>query len=393
MRIPKGANQEKGKVWELLKSLYGLKQAPRLFNAHLNAVLQSMQFKQSVHDPCLYIYKQEKTYTLLVIVVDDILLATNDIKHAQRFEKEMTKIFDLKSMGVPKYMIGMNIKRSRNKLQVSQEEYVRDIANRFEVNNCSPTKIPASSTARLISTGIHGEDESPTADAKNYRSLVGSLMYAILTRPDVCTAVSMSARYLNSPTQAHFIFATKILRYLNATKSLCLTYTKSKEPNLICYADSSFADDVESCRSRYGFAIFFGKALISWKSKLGPGVKLSTAEAEYICALHASKEIMWIKNMLKELYLGDDKPVTIHEDNQACIHMAQNPIVSGRNKHMSTKMHYLRERIQEGDIKLKYIPTKQQLADILTKNLPAALFLPLRDNILDPGLHMPLGMH
>ena len=393
MKIPKGAKQTPNKVWKLLKSLYGLKQAPRLFNAHLNKVLQKMQFIQSQHDPCLYIYKKNKTYTLLVIVVDDILLATNDVKHASHFESEMQKIFDLKSMGTPKYMIGMNLKRSKNKLQISQTEYIRDMAHRFEVTSDAPTSLPASSSTRLLSTGINNQKESPPTNEKNYRSLVGALMYAILTRPDVATPVSMAARFLGSPRQAHLIFATKILRYLHTTKDLKLTYTKSQKPTLICYADSSFADDVETCRSRYGFMIYYGNALISWKSKLGGGIKLSTAEAEYVSALEATKEIMWLKNLLKELHLEQKEPVTIHEDNQACIKMAENPIVSGRNKHMATKMHYVRERVREKDVKLKYIATKQQLADILTKNLPSHLFCPIRDSILDPGLHIPLGMH
>ena len=110
-------------------------------------------------------------------------------------------------------------------------------------------------------------------------------MYAILTRPDVATSVSMSARFLQAPRQAHMKFALKILSYLHTTKDLSLVFTKTKQPKLICYADSSFADDAETCRSRYGFLIFYGNALISWKSKLGAGVKLSTAEAEYVLSL------------------------------------------------------------------------------------------------------------
>ena len=393
MKIPSGAKQEPGKIWQLLMSLYGLKQAPRLFNAHLNTVLTTMGFTRSKYDPCLYIFKKSKTYTLLVIVVDDILLATNDVQHAKHFEREMKKVFDLKSMGTPKYMIGMNLSRSKNKLHISQKEYIRDLAHRFEVTNDKPTRLPASSAVRLVATGISGQSESPPINEKSYRSLVGALMYAILTRPDVATSVSMSARFLQAPRQAHMKFALKILSYLHTTKDLSLVFTKTKQPKLICYADSSFADDAETCRSRYGFLIFYGNALISWKSKLGAGVKLSTAEAEYVCAMHASKEIMWLKNVLRELHLENKEAVIIHEDNQACIKMAENPIVNGRNKHMCTKMHYIRERVQEKDVKLVYIPTKQQMADILTKNLPSHLFVNLRDNLLDPGLHIPLGMH
>ena len=120
---------------------------------------------------------------------------------------------------------------------------------------------------------------------------------------------------------------------------------------------------------------------------------LSTAEAEYVCATQACKEIMWVKHLLLELGKCQKYPVILNEDNQACIKMAENPIVSGRNKHMCTKMHYIRERIREKDVRLQYIPTKDQMADILTKNLPSHKFIPLREKMLNPGLHKPLGMH
>ena len=217
-------------------------------------------------------------------------------------------------------------------------------------------------------------------------------MYTVVTRPDVATAVSMAARFLHNPTQAHMKFARKILRYLYDTRDMKLTYKKSENPDLIVYADSSHGDDTETRRSRYGYLIFFGDALVCWKSKLGSGVKLSTAEAEYVCATQACKEIMWIKHLLTELEKCQKYPVVINEDNQACICMSKNPVVSGRNKHMEIKMHYVRECVRKNEVALRYIGTRDQLADILTKNLASPLFLPLREKILNRGMHKPVGM-
>ena len=156
--------------------------------------------------------------------------------------------------------------------------------------------------------------------------------------------------------------------------------------------DSSHGDDTETRRSRFGYLIYFGNALVSWKSKLGSVVTLSTAEAEYMCATHACKEIMWIKHLLKELGKCQKYPVVINEDNQACIAMAKNPVVSGRNKHMEIKMHYVRQCVDQNEVTLRYIGTRDQLADILTKNLPASIFLPMREKIINPGQHKPVGM-
>ena len=81
---------------------------------------------------------------MLVIVVDDILLATNNKNHAKRFELAMQKEFDLKAMGSPKYMIGMNLTRGHNFLTISQQEYIREIAQRFHIESDTPTKLPTS---------------------------------------------------------------------------------------------------------------------------------------------------------------------------------------------------------------------------------------------------------
>ena len=392
MKIPPGAKQSPGKVWKLKKSLYGLKQAPRLFNEHLNQVLKEQGFMRSEKDACLYFYKTKHIFTVLVIVVDDILLATNNKNHAKQFELTMQRKFDFKSMGSPKYMIGMNLTRGPTYLTISQQEYLREISQRFQIERDPPTKLPAASIMKLTTKGFAGKPDSPSVNIKKYRSIVGALNYAVLTRPDVATSVSMAARFLHCPTEDHMKFARKILRYLHDTKEMKLTYQKTQNPDLVVYADSSHGDDTETRRSRYGYMIFLGNALICWKSKLGSGVKLSTAEAEYVCATQACKEIMWVKHLLKELDKCQKYPVIINEDNQACISMSKNPVVSGRNKHMEIKMHYVRECVKKNEVSLRYIGTRDQLADILTKNLPSPIFVPIREKIMNPGAHKPMGM-
>merc|ERR1712078_152999 len=150
--------------------------------------------------------------------------------------------------------------------------------------------------------------------------------------------------------------------------------------------------DTETRRSRYGYLIFFGNALISWKSKLGSTVSLSTAEAEYVCVTHTCKEILWVKHVLKELGVCQKYPVIVNEDNQACISMSKNPVVSGRNKHMEIKMHFVRQCVRNKEISLRYIATHDQLADIMTKNLAYPVFFSLREKIFNPGKLKPVGM-
>ena len=126
-----------------------------------------------------------------------------------------------------------------------------------------------------------------------------------------------------------------------------------------------------------------------------PGVPgVSSAEAEYICATHATKEAKWLNFIATDVIKNPEQisPIKILEDNTACIKMAKNPIVSGRNKHMGNKISYLREQVANNSIYFKHIGTDKQLADFLTKNLPAPKFEFLRDCILDPGSEKPHGL-
>ena len=194
-----------------------------------------MGFTRSKYDPCLYIFKKSKTYTLLVIVVDDILLATNDVQHAKHFEREMKKVFDLKSMGTPKYMIGMNLSRSKNKLHISQKEYIRDLAHRFEVTNDKPMRLPASSSVRLVATGISGQGESPPINEKSYRSLVGALMYAILTRPGGNFSEHVGTFSASTTTSTHEIRTQNtILSSYNERFEPGIYQNQAAEADLLC---------------------------------------------------------------------------------------------------------------------------------------------------------------
>ena len=170
--------------------------------------------------------------------------------------------------------------------------------------------------------GLHGEKPSPfLPKAKVYRSLVGALMYALITRPDVATAVSMCARYLAQPRQAHLEAVKRVLRYLYHTRNLPLVYNKTDLKNLriTVFADSSWANDVDTRRSRYGYAIYVGRALVSWRSKLHSCVAMSTAEAEYCAATEAGKHTKWVASLITFL-LPKIKlpPANLYEDNAAC---------------------------------------------------------------------------
>ena len=135
---------------------------------------------------------------------------------------------------------------------------------------------------------------------------------------------------------------------------------------LIGYSDADWATCKETRRSVSGNVFMIGQGLITWKSKKQESVALSTAESEYISASLAATDAMWIKKLLLELKIDIGKPV-LHMDNQSAIAIANSSGDHNRSKHIDIRVHFLREKVQEGQLVIKHCSTQDQLADLLTK--------------------------
>ena len=379
LQVPEGINAPKDCVLKCVKAIYGLRQAPRTFNQHLDGSLKHMGFIKSDLDPCVYHYRNGDTISYAAVVVDDILLCTNSKTHPSDFAETLSTTYELSQMGSPEWIIGLRVQRKGQVICLNQERYITDIATRFGQLDCRPVATPADSNVNLR------DFEEPRLDTTkyDYLSLVGSLMWSVLTRPDVAAAVSGVAQFTSNPTPAHWKAAIRVLRYLYHTKSLGLVYNglDIKQPCVHAYADAAWGNERKR-RSRYGFVCLMGNSPIAWVSKVSSMVCLSTAEAEFVAATEASKELVWFRNFLIELGFPQNNPAVLHEDNQATIRMASNPVVSARNRHFSIKMHWIREQVANDIVTLQYVSTKDQLADILTKSQPKPLFLTNRNKLV-----------
>ena len=192
-------------------------------------------------------------------------------------------------------------------------------------------------------------------------------MYTLITRPDVAAAVSICARYMQTPRKAHLDAARRILRFLFHTRTQSLFYFRVDNNDVTAFVDSSWANDLDTRRSRFGYAIYVGKALVAWCSKLHPALELSSAEAEYNAATEAAKAIRWITSLMTFLQQKPKMPISVYEDNEACRTMTTSDQVSGRNKHFELKQHFVREQVRTGLLRLEEIATNDQIADIFTK--------------------------
>jgi hypothetical protein len=150
---------------------------------------------------------------------------------------------------------------------------------------------------------------------------------------------------------------------------------------LIGFADADYAGDVETRRSTTGYAFCFANGIITWCSKRQPLVTLSTTEAEYVAAALATQECVWLRRLLTELECESNRSTPLYVDNQSAIKLVQNPEYHQRTKHIDIKFHFIREKAKEGTVKVIYVPSEQQRADLFTKALPKCHFKSLCERI------------
>ena len=169
------------------------------------------------------------------------------------------------------------------------------------------------------------------------------------------------------------------MRYLRGTRNYGLVYSKDGSKDILGYLDADWAGDVNDRKSTSGYLYLISGAAVSWRSKKQTCVTLSTAEAEYMALASAAQEAMLMRQLMADLKNRPTRATIIYEDNQSTIRMANNPQFHGRAKHIDIKYHFIREQTQNGTVELRYCPTKDMIADMLTKGLTQHQFMKLRD--------------
>ncbi|KAL5810306.1 hypothetical protein ACOSQ4_026874 [Xanthoceras sorbifolium] len=373
MRQPEGF-KEAGKenlVCRLKKSLYGLKQAPRQWYKKFDSFMSSSGFTRCQADHCCYIKRFDNSFIILLLYVDDMLVAGSDMQDIMNLKRELSKQFAMKDLGAAKQILGMRIKRDTKSetLLLSQAEYIKKVLSRFNMQDAKPVSTPLGVHFRLSKEQSPKTEEERTHMAKvPYASAIGSLMYAMVcTRPDIAQAVGAVSRYMNNPGKIHWEAVKWILRYLRGTtnKTLCF---KGGDTTLTGYVDADLAGNVDIRKSTTGYVYTLGGTAVSWVSQLQKIVALSTTEAEYVAVTEASKEMVWLQSFLEELGKKQEDNV-LYCDSQSAIHLAKNPSFHSRTKHIQLRYHFIRSLLEDGILKLEKISGAQNPADMLTKTV------------------------
>lgn len=362
MEQPKGFN-DNDKVCMLKKSIYGLKQASRMWNAKIHNVLCANGYKQSKCEPCIYVKKSDKDYVILALYVDDFYVFHNNCINDVVIL--LQKYFEIRHLGELKNCLGMNITRHNDCLILDQSDYVKRLLAKFNMTECKPVSTPLD-----VSTKLDKSDKCLDETVYRYRQLLGSLMYlSVCTRPDISYACSQLSQYSTCFDMDHWRAAKRVLRYLAGTLNYGLYFCKGGNLNICAYTDADWANNLYDRKSYTGFVIKMGGNVVNWEARKQRCISLSSTESEYLAIGDVCKDICFVRNFLSEI-IDKNIEAVVYNDNQSAQKLLLIKEYSHkRTKHIDLRYHFVKDLIQQGLINVKYLPTEQMVADVLTKPL------------------------
>ncbi|XP_071683602.1 uncharacterized protein [Lolium perenne] len=324
-------------VYKLQRALYGLKQSPRAWYARLSSRLHQLGFISSKADTSLFVFSQGSVHLYMLAYVDDIVIASSSSAAVDKLVQALSDTFPIKDLGPLAYFLGLEASRNSGGMTLTQRKYALDLLHKVGMENCKSTSTPLVTTEHL---------------SRDTGTILGT---------------EDSFRYRSIPTEVHWEAVKRILRYVKGTLDTGLKFRKSSAMGISIFTDADWAGDVDDRRSTGGYAIFVGPNLVSWSSKKQPTVSRSSTEAEYKALANGAAEAMWVESILQELGVPRQRTPILWCDNLGATYLAANPVFHARTKHIEIDFHFVRERVADGALKIRFISSEDQLADVFTK--------------------------
>lgn len=290
----------------------------------------------------------------------------------------------MKDLGRLKYFLGIEVARSADGFFLSQRKYAIDIIAEMGLLGTKPYLTPVEQNHHLAL-----DDGLLYSDPQQYRRLVGRLVYLSHTRPELSYPIHILSQFMQSPREAHWDAAIRVVRYLKSAPGQGILLRSDADLSLSVYCDADYNACPLSRRSLTAYVVFLGGSPVSWKTKKQETVSMSSAESEYRSMSDATKEIKWLRQLLSDLGVKQYRPVRMYCDSQAAIHIAKNPVFHERTKHIKKDCHNTWDAVTDGLLTLIHVRTHEQLADILTKPLGHSQFDKFIPKLGIVDLHAP----
>ena len=199
-------------VCKLRKAIYGLKQAPRAWYHELQTFLLQFGFKNSHADTSLFVLTTSDHIIYILVYVDDLIITGDTTQLVDSFVSALAQRFSLKDLGSLSYFLGVEVVPNQHDILLSQLRYILDILATTKMTDAKPVLTPIPTSPHLML-----KSGTPLSDPTEYRTVVGSLQYLLITRPDLAFAVNKLSQYMHTPTTEHWQFVKRLLRYLCGT--------------------------------------------------------------------------------------------------------------------------------------------------------------------------------
>nr|GEX89835.1 ribonuclease H-like domain-containing protein [Tanacetum cinerariifolium] len=237
------------------------------------------------------------------------------------------------------------------------------LLERAHMANCNPSRTPVNTESKLGPDGVSVQDHTL------YRSLAGGerLQYLTFTRPDLSYAVQRVCLYMHDLREPPFATLKRILRYVQGTLELGLHLYAFATTSLVWYIDADWAGCPSTHMSTSGYCVFLGDNLLSWSGKQQHTISRSSVEAEYRGVANVVAETSWICNLLRELHSSLLTATLVNCDNVSAVYMSANPVQHQRTKHIEIDIHFVRDMVKSGHVRVLHVPSCFQYADIFIK--------------------------
>ncbi|GJV01464.1 ribonuclease H-like domain-containing protein [Tanacetum coccineum] len=271
----------------------------------------------------------------LLIYVDDIVLTASSTSFLRRIISSLHREFEMTDLGALNYLLGISVTRNTAGMFLSQRKYTLELLLQAHMSTCNLTRTPVDTESKLGPVG------DPVLDPTLYHSLAAALK---------C-----------------------ILRYVKGTLDFGLQLYTSSTSSLIAYSDTDWVGCPSTRRSTSGYCVFFGNNLLSWSSKRQPTLSRSSVEAEHRGVANAVAETAWLRNLLLELHISLFTATLVYCDNVSAIYLTANPVQHQRTKHIEIDIHFVRDKVAKGQVRMLHVTSRYQCADIFTKGLASIL--------------------
>ncbi|CAE7938651.1 unnamed protein product, partial [Symbiodinium sp. KB8] len=374
--------------WILTHAMYGLRQSPKLWSVFRDKTVKAMkieldgelwQFRQGVAEPNLwYLFKLDDATTtgpeaVLLIYVDDLLICGPDrlVKAIATSVSTTWKTSDLDVVepnhGIRFLGCEIEVNEAKDTYWIHQKPYVMELIRQHQVPETARSPIPCPREMLTLAVS-DDEPKGDEGDLRRAQRLCGELLWlSQRSRPDISFPVSIMGSLLTKAAPRSIQIGTRLLSYLQRTMGVALEI-KPSSGGFEAWSDCSYAPS--GCRSHSGMAITWNKAVIGWRSGRQPFTCLSTAEGELVAAIETLVLAMSLKAIVDEFGVSI-ADMTLCIDNRAALSLATpGTSASWRTRHLRIRSAFLREKVDQGEVRLRFVPGRYQLADLLTKGFP-----------------------